>query len=133
MIGQAEVRVDLDAAGAVKFHAKLPGQRTGRHTGGPDDVLGFDALAILEFDPAFADVFDLRAGAHFDPHPFEFLLCGGGQIGWQMSENSRPGFDQSDSRLARINAAEITLENVARQLRERAGQFDAGRATADYD
>ena len=54
-----------------------------------------------------------------------------GQTLRQGRKHARPGLEQDDARRARIDAAEILGDGVARDLGDGAGHLDAGRAGAD--
>ena len=61
------------------------------------------------------------------------LVRGGAQHRRKGRQHARPGLDQDDARLARIDVAEVVAQRHARQLGDGAGHLDAGRAAADHD
>ena len=56
-----------------------------------------------------------------------------GELRIEGREQPRPGLDQNDARVARIDIAEIGGERPLGELGDRAGHLDAGRAAADHD
>ncbi len=50
----------------------------------------------------------------------------------KAAQHARPGLDQQHARLARIDVAEFVGQRVARDLRQRAREFHAGRPAADH-
>ena len=51
----------------------------------------------------------------------------------ERGQHRRTRLDQEDARRARVDVPEIARERLARDLGERAGHLDAGRAAADHD
>src|SRR5881296_2809683 len=107
MTWQAQVRRYFDAPGAVEFDTEFLCERTGGHTGRPNDVLRFEDLAALQLDPVFADVLHPRAGADFDAEFFKLSLRAGGQFRRQMSQDPQTRLNQNNPRLGGINASKV--------------------------
>src|SRR6185437_752803 len=48
-------------------------------------------------------------------------------------EKARPGFEQDDARLLRVDMPEIARQRLVRELGDGSGELDSGRAAADHD
>ena len=68
-----------------------------------------------------------------DPEALELALRGSGSIRRVRRQDPIHRLDQDDPGLARADRPEVALERVVRDLAERPGQLDAGRAAADDD
>jgi len=130
--GHAEVRVDLDATGAIGFDAEPSGGRRGQHARGPDDRLGRDGTS----GKGHAIGMDGRHGSiqqDFDAQFAQRFLGIGGHFGLEVGEHSRAGLDQHDPRLFGLDVAEVVAQRDARQLDDRTGELHARRACTDDD
>ncbi len=52
---------------------------------------------------------------------------------WNAGKNARACFEEDDTRVGRMDGAEVAPQGEAAQLRERAGELDARGAAADHD
>ena len=73
------------------------------------------------------------AGAHLDAEPLEIAARRVAQRLRKRRQHGAARLDQQDARRRGIDVAEVARQRLPRDLRERAGQLDAGRAAADDD
>lgn len=69
---------------------------------------------------------------HFNAELFKAALGRRGEGRIEGGKHARPGFDQDDARLGRIDVSEIPGKRLFCQLGNRAGHFNAGRS-CPYD
>ena len=142
MPGQAQVGRDDDAAGAIELGAaalrQLGAERRAGDAGGPDDGPRGDALAraagrAVEGDAVGVDRRDLRLGPHLDAEALELGPRALRLRGDEAAEDARRALEQDHARSLRVDAAELAVERVLRDLAHRPRHLDAGRAAADDD
>ena len=133
MARDREVGSDRDASRAVERHAERARERGREDAGRPEDRPGGDPLAAHD-DGVGSDVGHGGALADLDAHAaraapraFARELLGKGR------EDARPGLDEDDARVPRVDRPEVEHEHVPRDLGDRPGELDAGRAAADED
>ena len=134
-----QVGLDEDPPGSIGLGARsrrhLPRERRRLDAGGPQDGPGRDRLlAALGRDDADApvvDVDDPGLQADLDAEPLELALGRCRTPGRIRRQHAVHRLDEDDLRVRRTDRPEVTLERVARDLAERAGELDAGRAAAD--
>ena len=78
-------------------------------------------------DAARVDGGHERAGPDLDAERLELELRLRRQLLGVRGQHARAALEQDDARRARVDAAEVARERVARDLGERAGHLDAGR------
>ena len=130
--GQREIGVDFDATGAIRLGIEPAHRRRSRHSGRPDDGAGIDT-AVLKIDPVCIALRDERFCPDLDAHARQRFQCIVRQPGRERWQQSWSCLDQYDARRARIDAAEIGGECLARNIRDRTGHLDAGGTAADDD
>ena len=125
-------RLDADAPGAIERHPEALREGRGRDAGRPQDGAGEDPL-VSERDAGGVDAGDARPGP--DVHPQALELSPGllGEVVGVGREHARHALDQDDARVARVDVLELPGQGLTRDLGERAGELDAGRAAADDD
>jgi hypothetical protein len=128
-------------SGAIR-HAERRGERRRGNARRPEHglrrkPLGDAALRSLSSTrrpPGHAVLVDCnheRRGAHFDAKPFERAPGGRAELLRERRQHVGAAFEEHDPCRLRANAPEILWQRFARDLGERAGQFDARRAAAD--
>ena len=125
-------RLDAHAPGAIERHPEALREGRGRDAGRPQDGAGEDPL-VPERDAGGVDAGDARPGP--DVHPQALELSPGllGEVVGVGREHARHALDQDDARVARVDVLELPGQGLTRDLGERAGDLDAGRAAADDD
>jgi hypothetical protein len=130
--GDGEVGLDLHPAAAIERRVERPAERRAGDARGPDDGFRFQALGA-ERHAAGVDAGDALAEPDRDAEPLELQACFLRQRRRVGRQHAVGAFDQHHPRSRRVHAPEFALERVARDLRERARELDAGRAAADDD
>ena len=92
-----------------------------------------DDLASFQSDFVLTDGLDASRGANLDAEILQLAQGALRQVGREMSQDSRSGFDKDDTGLGRVDSAEIPFQNDTGEFGESAGQFDARGASADND
>ena len=69
---------------------------------------------------------------HFDTEALELLARLVSQLFGEGGQHARPGLDEQDARLARIDVAKVAGQRVPRDFRERAREFRARGSGADH-
>ena len=138
MIEDGEIRIDLQAAGAIGFGVEALGdfaaEGSGGDAAGPEDGAsgnGAGSLAVL-----VADAFGINVGDEGSEHDFntEFLdefFGFGGEILGIRRENAWAAFHENDAGFLRADAAEVVFQRVVSDLGEGAGEFESCGAGAD--
>ena len=100
------------------------------HAGAPEHGAGGDRLAA-QFDASGIDPGDATPGADLDPEPFERVPGCPLQASPDTLEQGVAAFDEDDPGVGRIDVAEVLPQRLPRNLGQRAGQLDPGRAATD--
>ena len=130
--GHGKIRIDDDAAGAVGLRVEPFSGGRGAHAGRPDDRAALDPL-VAEHDAGRVAGGDGLVQDDLGAHPFERASRIIGECRVEDGKNARTRLDKDDSRVARIDVAEIGRESTLGKLGYRAGHLHAGRAAADHD
>ena len=137
--GQAEVRLDRDAAGAVLLGARgvreRGRQRGGGDAGGPDHGARRDPLrraaAVLDRHAGVVDVDDGASQHGRDAKSAQRALGLGRQRRRESGEHAVGGLDEQDAAAAGIGGSEVAGQRVAGELGDLPGHLDAGGTGAD--
>ena len=130
--GNSEVRLYGDPARAIGGDAERCAHRRCRDAGSPQNRGRFNR-ARRALHASWRQPRDRRAGPHFDAKPLEISSRGVAERLGERAEQRRASLEEQDARRAGIEMPEIARERLPRHLGERAGELDAGRASADDD
>ena len=133
MAGHGEVGLDAHAPRPVERRAEGPRERARRDAGGPEHRARRDPHAVTQGDSLRVDGGDGRPGPHLDAEPLELPPRRVGQGLRVPGKHARGGLEQEHPRALGVDVAEVVRERVPRDLGDRAGELDAGRAAADDD
>ena len=139
-IGDGEIGVDLDFAGAVGFGTSAFGdaaaKRSGVHATGPENGFGVKmrgGVGAFEVEAVGGDVGDESVFVNFDAETSEERFGFGGEIFGIGGEDARAAFHKNDAGFLGTDAAEIVAKGLASDFGEGAGEFEAGGASSDDD
>jgi hypothetical protein len=140
VIGDGEIGIDLEAAGAIGFGIEalgdFAGEGSGGDTTGPEDCASGDgagSFAVFVADAIGTNVGDEGFEHDFDAEVFHKFFGFGGEIFGIGGENARAAFHENDAGFLRTDAAEIVFQSVVSDFGDGAGEFEAGGAGADDD
>src|SRR5258707_333931 len=136
----AKVRAHLDSAGIVRFRMcacsnRLRHRRHG-HAASPDHRVRLDAVgmpAAFDGESIAVDILHHRAGANLDPEPLERTLRLLRQVLRKRHQYSRQSVEQDDPGFLGPDGTKVVFQGLPGDLADRAGEFDAGRPSADDD
>jgi len=140
MSGNAAVRFDDDAIGAVEFGADFVAERhaerRSENSGGPEDGSrgnDFDFFAFLECHGVFFHVDNHRASTNSYAEVLEHApgICR--KIRGVAGQHAVGAFDENNAGSFGFNIAKVMNQCVVGNFAESAGQFRAGGAAADDD
>ena len=127
--GEAQVRVDQHAAGAIDGSSQRFPQGRGRHPGGPENDGRGQAGRAHDYGGGF-DAGDQGRGANFNPQLTQLFFGTAGQVFRISGQYARTAFEKDDAGAFGIDGVKLIGQNAARNLSQGAGQLDPGRATA---
>src|SRR4029077_2658634 len=86
---------------------------------------------VADLEPTRTDCCDHAVGAHLDAQLFQLLFRFSGYIFGVDAQHTGQAFEDHYARLGRVYRFEVTGENSACNLSDRARQLNASRAAAD--
>src|ERR1700726_3134110 len=98
--------------------------------GAPEDDGGIDPLPTSN-DPVCIDLLDGGVQADLDVQTFKGCLGKGDQLFVEAGKEVRPGLQENDARLRRIDIPEVALQCKARKFSDRPGEFYSCGPAAD--
>src|SRR6516164_2316846 len=125
-----EVIVYNNSATMVNRYAKRFSNERRKIASRPDFHAARNKFAVHLYT-FFGNVGSACVRAHFYAKLEQLFSRALGQIRWIRSEQAWRAFNKDDARLRWIDVAKVFGERVARDLCDRTGHFNAGRATTD--
>src|SRR3954452_14774869 len=117
MSGDAEVRLDDDASGAIERNAEGLRERGRLDAGGPEDRSRRDGR-IADTDFVIADARDDGVGEDFDAEVAELIGGFGGERRRIGRKNAFLSFHENYARARRIDSPKVAEHGLARDLRQ---------------
>ena len=127
-----QVGLDEHTPGPIHRCAERAADRCRRHAGRPEHGPGLKTFAAD--CTASSSTLVTVAPVRTSTPSFFSAPRANARSGWQKGgQDVRAALDQNDPRRVGMDASKVVCEGVARQLRQRPGELDAGRPAADDD
>ena len=114
--GHRKVRLNENTAGSVERRAKPLDDRRRLIPRRPDDGVRPEVIPAIQIDGVRLDVDDACPNAYLDAQALEVFLRPGGEILRERREDTRPGLDENDLRVAGVDASEFGAHGAAGDL-----------------